>query len=248
MNSLAQYSKHSLRYGNTTVDYDLVRSKRRKTCEIIVDKTKVTVRAPYEKTLYEVEMILQEKMKWITQKQKEIKRLEPEIIAPSFENGSTLPFLGNNYILEIIIRKDQKEELIFEKNKFLAYLEVDHYSNQKGVVEKLYFEWLNSKANEVFKEKVDKYSKIIGVDPKGIVTKNLKNRWGSLSKNKTLNLNIHLVKAPEDVINYIIIHELCHLRIQGHSFRFWNYLKQFVPDYEQKIKWLEHNTNNLLSS
>ncbi|MGD9674803.1 MAG: M48 family metallopeptidase [Candidatus Nitrosocosmicus sp.] len=78
--------------------------------------------------------------------------------------------------------------------------------------------------------------------------KNLKNRWGSFSKNATINLNIHLIKAPIDIIDYVILHELCHSKVRGHSFRFWNYLKQFIPDYEQKRKWLEHNANNLLST
>jgi predicted metal-dependent hydrolase len=239
-------SSHNFQYGDKVVEYTLIKTKRRKTCEVIVDRSEIILRAPFDISIKEIENLLNEKINWISQKQKEIKRLKPDITKPVFENGSTLPFLGNNYILEIVFRKDQKDELIFENNKFIAYLDDAHNSNRKGITENLYFEWLNSKANEIFKEKIDKYGKIIGVNPKGVAIKNLKNRWGSLSKNKTLNLNIHLIKAPEDIINYIIIHELCHLRIQGHSFRFWNYLKQFVPDYEQKIKWLDRNTNSLL--
>ncbi len=54
------------------------------------------------------------------------------------------------------------------------------------------------------------------------------------------------MKAPEDIIDYIIIHELCHFNVKGHSYLFWNYLKQFVPDYKQKIDWLSRNSANLL--
>ena len=69
----------------------------------------------------------------------------------------------------------------------------------------------------------------------------LKNRWGSVTKKDTLNLNRNLMKAPNDIIDYIIIHELCHLKIQGHSHHFWSFLKQFVPDYQKKIDWLNRN-------
>ena len=75
---------------------------------------------------------------------------------------------------------------------------------------------------------------------------NLKNRWGSLAKNKTINLNQNLLKAPEEVIDYIIIHELCHFKIKGHSHKFWDYLHKFVPDYEDHINWHAINGSNML--
>jgi predicted metal-dependent hydrolase len=88
---------------------------------------------------------------------------------------------------------------------------------------------------------------IIGVCPPQIVIlKNLKNRWGSVTKKDTINLNRNLIKAPEDIIDYIIIHELCHLKIPGHSHNFWSFLKQFVPNYQKK-EWLNRNSESLIS-
>jgi predicted metal-dependent hydrolase len=104
----------------------------------------------------------------------------------------------------------------------------------------------DEKADLLFKEKVSQYSKIINVTPNRVIIKNLKNRWGSITKNKTVNLNVNLLKAPEDIIDYIIIHELCHLKIKGHSYQFWAYLKQFAPDYKQKVEWLRRNVDSLL--
>ena len=60
-------------------------------------------------------------------------------------------------------------------------------------------------------------------------------------------MNRNLIKAPEDIIDYIIIHELCRLKIQGHSYHFWKYLKQFVSDYEKKFDWLHRNSESLIS-
>ena len=89
---------------------------------------------------------------------------------------------------------------------------------------------------------------MIGVyPPQKIILKNLKNRWGSVTKKDTLNLNRNLMKAPNDIIDYIIIHELCHLTIQGHSHHFWSFLKQFVPNYQKKIDRLNRNSESLIS-
>lgn len=86
----------------------------------------------------------------------------------------------------------------------------------------------------------------MGVNLQKIVIKNLKNRWGSLAKNDSLHLNFSLIKASGDIIDYIIIHALSHLNIKGHSYHFWNYLKQFVPEYQRKIEWFDRNSDSLL--
>jgi predicted metal-dependent hydrolase len=95
-------------------------------------------------------------------------------------------------------------------------------------------------------DKVNKYSKRIGVIVKRIAIKNLRNRWGSLTENGVLNLNMNLVKAPEDVIDYIILHELCHLKIKEHSHHYWDLVHKFMPNYQDEVEWLKMNGNNLL--
>jgi predicted metal-dependent hydrolase len=76
--------------------------------------------------------------------------------------------------------------------------------------------------------------------------KNLRNRWGSLTKQGVINLNLNLIKAPEDIIDYIILHELCHLKIKEHSHHYWDLLHKFMPNYQDKIEWLKVNGDSLL--
>ena len=111
----------------------------------------------------------------------------------------------------------------------------------------LYENWLYHKANIIFKEKVHILSKAIGVKANQVVIKNLKNRWASITKNNEINLNVNFIKAPPDIIDYIMIHELCHFKIKGHSYNFWNLLSRFSPDYPKYIEWLSINGKNLLS-
>lgn len=258
-----EYSKQSFQYGNRSVEYTLVKSKRRKTCEIIVDKnSEIILRVPFDKTSDEIDKILNNKIKWAITKQKEYHDETKEIIKPTYENDSTLPYLGKNYELRIVyvdIDENQNEKIEFIGNKCNAYIfgSSDNSDNnhnnddnektiQKEKVRELYNNWLYSESNKIFIEKVNQYKKIVDVNPKRIVIKNLKNRWGSLTKNDSLHLNFNLIKASEDIIDYIIIHELCHLKIKGHSYHFWDYLKQFVPDFQRKMEWLGRNSDSLL--
>jgi predicted metal-dependent hydrolase len=240
-------TNQTFQYGNKTVEYTLIQSKRRKTFEVIVDKELITIRAPFDKSIREIEQILNDKIKWISQKQKELQNEKPEIVKPSFDNNSTLPYIGKNCNVKVILNIERsKEKIKFSDGVFIVYFEKEN-EIRSDRIRCLYNDWLVSQANQIFKEKVSRFSKIMEVNPNKISIKNLKNRWGSVTKNKTINLNVNLMKAPEDIIDYIIIHELCHLKIKGHSYQFWEYLKQFVPDYGQKIEWLGRNTDSLLT-
>ena len=96
-------------------------------------------------------------------------------------------------------------------------------------------------AQSIFKNKVEEYSEKLGVKPENIIIKNLKNRWGSMTKEGSLNLNVNLLKAPADTIDYIILHELCHLKIKEHSYHFWDLVHKHMPNYQEKIDWLKVN-------
>jgi predicted metal-dependent hydrolase len=93
---------------------------------------------------------------------------------------------------------------------------------------------------------VKRHSKKLGLRVKRIGIKSLKNRWGSLTRSRAINLNLNLVKAPEDIIDYIVLHELCHLKIKEHSHHYWDLVHRFMPNYQDKIEWLKVNGLNLM--
>ena len=170
-----------LRYGNSVIKYNVVKSKRRKTSEIRVGEDGIEIRTPITKKNSEVQDIINEKKQWIFKKQ-----------------------------LEFADRK---------KRKFKT----------------------KTKTPEYLVKRTWKLASGIGVTPSKIVIKKLKSRWGSAGKTGTITLNLALTKTPPRIIDYVIIHELCHLKIKGHSTRYWNLLSNFMPNYKQKIKWLEVN-------
>ena len=227
-----------IRYGNSTIQYSIIRSKRRKTSQITVDKDNVIVRTPKSKSLKEIQNIMRNKAQWVFRKQLEFQKIKPSIRKISYSAGSTLPYLGKNCLLDIKTAQ-KKNSIKYKAKKFLVLIKGNKAS--KKAIKKLYEDWLKIKAEKVFQSKIKKFSKKTQLVPKKIVIKNLKNRWGSATSKGVVNLNSHLLKAPNDIIDYIIIHELCHLKIKNHSFRYWNLVRKFVPKYEEKKAWLEKN-------
>ena len=110
----------------------------------------------------------------------------------------------------------------------------------------MYFDWLKSKYTPHIEKKIALFSKIIKVNPKGFKIKNLKSKWGSATYSGKINLNLHLLKTPKKMIDYVILHELAHLKIKGHKHEFWVFLESFMPDYEKRKMWLEQNGAEIL--
>lgn len=177
--------KGRVRYGNSVINYSVVKSRRRKTSQIVVDKNGVLVRTPLNKPDHEIEKIVDRKKQWIFKKQLEFGK--------RFTNS--------------------------QKNKVYS----------KGI----------------FKRRINYYASKIGVKPEKIIVKKLRSRWGSATKDGIINFNSSLLKAPKDVIDYVILHELCHLKIRNHSYRFWKLLSKLMPQYERQKKWLEINEQRI---
>ncbi len=241
--------EQKLQYGNTTINYTIIKSsRRRKTSELTVKiDGKVTVRSPIDKPVSEIERFISKNAKWILKKQRKYKKIIPaQIMRPSYEEGSTLPYLGRNYPLRIMNHQETKEnriELVNEK-EFVVYLVNNKLSKRK--IKELYEEWLMQQAHSVFVNKVKQYSIRLEVNPRRLLIKNLKSRWGSATKDKVINLNVNLLKASEDVVDYVTLHEICHLKIKNHSHNFWDLVHRFMPNYPDKINWLKVNGINLI--
>ena len=237
------HQKDKVKYGTTTIPYQIIKTARIKTSEVIVDADTITVRAPFHKDDLEIQRLVLDKASWILKKQKEYRETIPQITKPFFKENTTLPYLGTNYSLKV--KKNQaKNSIELVDGYFLVGVKSARLS--QSILKKLYENWMEEKAQKVFEYKVNRYSKKIEVKVKRMIVKNLKNRWGSLTKTGVINLNLNLMKAPDDVIDYIVLHELCHLRIKEHSHHYWVMLHRFMPNYNDKIEWLKVNGDELL--
>ena len=227
-----------VRFGNVTIPYSIIKSNRRKTSQITVDKDSVVVRTPSSKTTSEIKKIVDGKKKWIFRKQLEFQKQNSVILKPSYLTGSKLPYLGRSLTLKILKNK-KTESISLKKGMFIVSIKSKRSS--KTQVKKIYQKWLMEKSSKLFETRISKISKKLKLKPRKIIIKNLKDRWGSATSDSTINLNMNLIKAPSSVIDYVILHELCHLKIKGHSYKFWQMVKRYMPNYEDQKRWLELN-------
>jgi predicted metal-dependent hydrolase len=225
--------KHKIIYNNNVLEFQIIRTQRRKkTSEILIEYGNVSVRTSTSSSLREIESLVSKKAKWIFQKIKEQDNPDAVIKVPIYQNNSTLPYMGKNYRLRII---DHNANLLsFSNDEFIIY------TNRRNV-RRIYEQWLSDIAYPIIAPLIVKYSKLLNVSPKKILLKKLKSRWGSATYRNIINLNIHLLKAPLDVIEYVVLHELSHLIERNHSKRFWKIVSDNMCDYKIKMRWLKVN-------
>jgi predicted metal-dependent hydrolase len=229
--------KHRIFYKNNEIEFDILKTPRKKTCEISIKYDEILVKAPFSKSIQDIESLVIRKAEWIIKKIKENNGEKPDIKNPLYINGTTLPYLGKNIILKIV--KDKDDFLEFSNNEFTIHV-------KKKKIKMIYEEWLFGISSTIFDKFIEKYSILLNVRPKKILIKNLKSRWGSATFKGTINLNVHLIKAPLEVIEYVVLHEMGHLIEKNHSNRFWSIIKNHMHDYKDKRKWLKINGSNIL--
>lgn len=222
-----------VKYGNSVILYDLIQSKRIKTSQITVTSEGVTVRTPQTKTSDDVKHMIQQRLQWIFKKQLHFVKQKK----PIFSTNSSLAIQGKYYKINIISNSAEKTRLVGNSIEF-SIPQKRHTTRQ---IQAQYQAYLEKRAKTLFPKLTGELAKKVGVSPSKVNIKALKDRWGSATPTGEINLNSSLMKAPRNVITYVIFHELCHFKIKDHSPRFWNLIGKHMPKYEESVKWLEVN-------
>jgi predicted metal-dependent hydrolase len=151
-------------------------------------------------------------------------------------------YRGQEYEIRHMTYPGKTTQLIFRDDKFNIYIN----SNIRDI--KLIQEeakqlklWMIARAEELIKIRTVEYGDLIGVNFNNIRIKDTRTRWGSCSSKGNLNFNFRIIMAPQAVMDYIIVHELCHLKHMNHGKDFWNTVAHYMPDYEIHKQWLKVN-------
>ncbi|MDH5766171.1 MAG: M48 family metallopeptidase, partial [Gammaproteobacteria bacterium] len=118
-------------------------------------------------------------------------------------------------------------------------------AKRENFVRKKLIQWYRTNAELQLKDKVEHYAKIIGVKPRSVTVKVYKARWGSCSIEGEIAFNWKLIVAPHRIVDYVVVHELCHMHQHNHSSRFWACVEQVLPDYRERRQWLKDNQRYL---
>ena len=217
------------------------RSSRRNSVALIVKDNTLYVKAPFYISENTINNIITIKNKWITKKFAEDKILRGQPII-KYNNGDILLFKGKQYKLNVKEFSSNRAELT---NNFLNIHINGSYQN-KGIIKDILFKWYFFESEYNLNKTVTYYKNLMDVSVNNIKISEYKSKWGSCNITKKLTFDWRIIMAPEQVIRYLVVHELSHIRHPNHSRSFWSNVDSFMPDFNIHRKWLSKNGKFLL--
>lgn len=221
------------------VGYDVCRSPKASEPRIDVDIHGITVVVPECDEVYPEEL-LRENAVWVVEKIQKYDTYREQIPERHFEEGAMFPYLGEER--EVVVER-RPSSTVDEERLRLAKHHVEDTSIKRAL-ETLY----RRKARERFEDRAEHFATDMSVEYEKIEVRNQRTKWGSCSTTGTLGLNWRLMMAPPEIVDYVVIHELAHLREPNHTDAFWSFLAEHDPDYQRHANWLEQNGTGLIFS
>ena len=231
-------SKHAIVYAGKSIPFD-IRYSTRKSMEIAVyPDGSVVVKAPVGTDTTLVEYRVHKRACWINRQIRYFEQFKPRTPKRRFVGGESHLYLGRKYRLKIRCSESEKVSLT---HGFFHITSVDGGPEQ---VAKLLNEWYRRKADVYFSQVLDEcwhrlHFQQQEADKPTLKIRTMKTRWGSLSGTGKMTLNLELIKAPRECVEYVIIHELCHLIHRNHGKGFYNLLERSIPDWKKRKHKLE---------
>ncbi|MDD2926058.1 SprT family zinc-dependent metalloprotease [Rhodoferax sp.] len=234
-------ASRELRLGGALVAYQFQRGQRR-SIGFSVGADGLAVRAPKWVTLVQVDAAVQAKAPWILRKLQETRerhaRLAEHVI--DWRDGARLPYLGQALTIrlepghrfgaggaELLPAGDPADEVA---PTAVLRLSLPHGASPEQIRDRVQA-WLMRQARTLFQQRLDHYAPMLGVQWRKLALSNAGTRWGSASVDGSIRLNWRLVHFRMSVLDYVVVHELSHLRVMDHSPRFWDTVRSVVPDY-----------------
>jgi predicted metal-dependent hydrolase len=217
----------------------IVRSARKTVSIEIHPNGEVVVRAPRRLPRAAIDALLGEKQDWIQRKLAQLEAARPP--APkTFASGETFLYRGEDCPLQISERK--RPPLALEQGRFLLSRAA------LGRAEAVFTAWYQAEARCLFSPRLEELAAQTGLRPARLRLSSARTRWGSCTSAGVVALSWRLVMAPPAVLDYVILHELAHLKIKNHQPAFWSLVESLMPDYAKHRKWLKDNGGRLVIS
>lgn len=231
-----------IQIGGRTLPYRLKRSTRRRTVAITIHPEQgLVVYSPARLSHRGLEAVLLEKASWILSKTQQVEDTRALIAAPLWQPGEMLRYQGMAFPLRIS-HDPAPAGVRVEEGALVLNLpfEFPGAADPKRIQTEM-LGWYRDQARKVLLNRVRHFQELTGLRPRTVRIKDQKRRWGSCSAEGALNFNWRLILAPPEVLDYVVVHELCHLRQLNHSPEFWKLVGAVLPDYPERRAWLRRN-------
>jgi len=229
--------EHSIYFGKKEIKFDLIRTNRKSLGITVKPDSSVYVRSPISKSITDILIKVKHKAPWILKQIDRFDSIRPVIYEKEYVSGESFYYLGRQYRLKVL-----KNEGVSSVKMKGGYIEVKTDSKDGLYIKQLLEEWYLKLARRYFDKKVNVVHtklKKYGISSPKIKIRTMKTRWGSCSKSGNISLNSHLIKAPSHCIEYVIMHEFCHLKYFNHGKEYYSLLTRVMPDWESRKKRLE---------
>ena len=227
----------------TDINYTLIRSLRRKSIGIRVSSdNSVTVHAPLKISESRIREIVTSKSAWIRKRITKNDAMNARSRLKEYKDGEEFLFLGESCRLEIVW---DSTGITLQDRRLRFGVPSGLNGKERSYIGQHLKEWYIRQAMQIFHDRVGFYRDVLGVKTNLIRVKTLRSRWGSCSIHGNLSFNWLLVMSPPAVIDYIVVHELCHCIQRNHSPAYWKLVESILPDYKIRKKWLKVNSFTL---
>ncbi|MCU0631031.1 MAG: M48 family metallopeptidase [Methanoregulaceae archaeon] len=231
---------NSIVYGGLTIPYDITYSHRRHSISIIVHHTKrVEIKAPNGTPASYIHGLAGKKVTWIVKRLMLLDSMAEQPEERKYQDGEVFFFLGDPFVLDITgepvtggIRCD-KGYLVVNIPGSLPVPDWREFTRKRVQ------DWYREQADRIIRDKIQEFAALLDISPPPFRLRIARRRWGSCNHKNQLNFNIRLVMAHLSLVEYVVMHELCHVRHKNHSGEFWESLRQLMPDYRERKELLK---------
>lgn len=229
----------STSYGSTVIEYTLTRSPRASLSISVLPDGGVTVTAPEEADPAEIDQRVTRRARWILRQQRQFAEFRPRTPPRQFVGGETHRYLGRQYRLKI--HTADKNRVLIRCGRLVVET---CFPDDRDWTRVLVRRWMRQRAREVLRERYDDARPTmaaLGIKPPPLMIYPMKKRWGSYTSSGRILLNDTLIAARRDCIDYVIVHELCHVVEPNHSPPFFRLLNRLMPDWKHRKQLLERS-------
>jgi hypothetical protein len=227
---------------STEIEYSIRHSKSRRTADIVVERNgHVMVRLPSHFPATTADKLIDQKRYWVLKSLAEWRQMNASRVVREFRNGEGFLYLGSAYRLALV--SQQSEPLQLKDGRFLLLRSL----LQSGVdaAKEAFRHYYVMKGQERLERRVLYFAPKVGVQVDSVVVKEMGYRWASCGSTGMLRFHWKCMMAPPKIIDYIVVHELCHLHHRDHTNAFWNEVDKVMPDFYDRRTWLRENGASL---
>ncbi|MCK9605286.1 MAG: M48 family metallopeptidase [Methylomonas sp.] len=231
------------------INYQIRRSERAQKTRIVVSAGKIEVVAPLKISEQRIHAFVTAQHAWIRDALKRVQHRaqnSPSLAPTAYSNGVLVPFQGRQIPLTIKPTSAKRLRVQFSDDHFLVYFPEIIADDGSERIKAALESWMKQHTRQLALQWIEKHSASHSLIPRSLRIKTQKSRWGSCGPYNDINLNWLLILGPPVIMEYVVVHELCHIRHKNHSRDFWQLVADHMPDYLKHRQWLKQYGASLM--